>query len=260
MTNDFDVAASNYDDTFTFSKIGKAQRHVVYKNLEAVFKSKKPLNLLELNCGTGHDAEQFAKKGHHVLATDLSEEMIAVCKQKHPRINLDFRTLDIDQLDAQPFNHKFDVIFSNFGGLNCLSPDQLQQFFKNASKLLSKKGKLIIVVMPKECVWERIYFSLKNDYKKARRRHTSSFVLANVDGVAVKTWYYNPKDIIHLAHSQFTVNHLKPIGLTIPPSYLEKSILGSKFAIVIFSFFDAIFTSKRLAKYADHFLIELELK
>ena len=260
MTNSFDVASNTYDNTFTYSKVGMAQRQMVYKHLDVVFKTNKTLKILELNCGTGYDALQFAKKGHHVLATDISSRMISVCQNKNKLENLEFKTLDINAISQTDFSNKFDIIFSNFGGLNCLSPDEMDQFFKNASQLLSDKGKLILVIMPKHCIWEQLYFSLKKEFKKVKRRQTNHFVRANVDGVAVKTWYYNPDKIITLSHSGFKVNTIKPIGLTVPPSYLEHSILGSKFCLSIFSVLDTIFTYKRLSKYADHYLMELELK
>jgi SAM-dependent methyltransferase len=260
MTNSFDVASTTYDNTFTYSKIGLAQRQRVYNYLDAIFKTNKTLNILELNCGTGFDAIQFAKKGHNVLATDISKGMINVANRKNNLENLEFNPLDTNLLGQTDFQKKFDIIFSNFGGLNCLSSAEMLQFFKNVLPLLSEKGKLILVIMPKHCLWERIYFSLKKEFKKAKRRQTNGFIEANVDGVNVKTWYYNPHDITNLSHSAFKVNTIKPIGLTIPPSYLEHSFLGSKFCLSIFRVLDSIFTHKRFAKYADHFLMELELK
>ncbi|PSG90612.1 class I SAM-dependent methyltransferase [Aurantibacter aestuarii] len=260
MTNSFDVASNTYDITFTYSKVGMAQRQIVYKHLDVVFKTNKTLKILELNCGTGYDALQFAKKGHHVLATDISSRMISVCQNKNKLKNLEFKTLDINAISQTDFSNKFDIIFSNFGGLNCLSSAEIHQFFKNASQLLSDKGKLILVIMPKLCIWERLYFSLKNEFKKAKRRQTNDFIQANVNGVKVKTWYYNPQDLIALSHSTYNINTLKPIGLTVPPSYLEQSFLSSKFCLSLFKFLDSIFTHKRFATYADHFLMELELK
>lgn len=260
MTNDFDVAAKGYDQLFTFSKIGIAQRELVYRNLDTILKTRKKLNVLELNCGTGFDAINFSKKGHQVLATDISEGMISVAKSKNKLDNLEFKALDINLISEVSFKNKFDIIYSNFGGLNCLSPIQLEVFLKNASQLLTKNGKLFLVIMPKHCLWEQAYFNLKGDFKKAKRRLTNQFVYANVDDISVKTWYYNPKDIISLTKNDFNINNIKPIGLSIPPSYLETSVLTKKIPLSIFKKIDAILTQRTFAKYADHFLIELQLK
>ncbi|MBL7559386.1 class I SAM-dependent methyltransferase [Olleya sp. YSTF-M6] len=260
MINNFDVAAKTYDFDFTLSKIGQAQRNVVYRNLSAVFKPKKALNILELNCGTGFDALNFAKSGHIVTATDISKQMIAVAQSKKNEHNVKFATQDITRITTASFKTKFDYIFSNFGGFNCLTTSQIETFFKTSAKLLKPKSKITLVIMPKYCIWEFLYFGLKFQLKKAKRRQTKSYAIANVNGTEVKTWYYNPKQIEALAQKQFKINTVKPVGLSIPPSYLEHSIASKPFLLSIFKALDAIFTASFLSKFADHYLIELELK
>ncbi|WP_044400310.1 bifunctional 2-polyprenyl-6-hydroxyphenol methylase/3-demethylubiquinol 3-O-methyltransferase UbiG [Lacinutrix sp. Hel_I_90] len=257
MKADFDIASRAYDTVFTFSNIGKAQRNRVFKYINPFLKQGKKLSILELNCGTGADAIQFGQLGHSVIATDISDGMITTATAKpHPE-NVSFQLQDINTLTATTFNKTFDLIFSNFGGLNCLSQQQLQSFLKESSLLLKPKGKLILVIMPKNCLWEYLYFSLKRNFKKAKRRNTTKSVLANVEGIHVETWYYNPKDIISLTSDLYTLEKLKPIGLTIPPSYFEKSILAKKPLLSLFKSIDNRVTGKFWAKYADHFLIEL---
>ena len=41
MHSDFDVAAPQYDDIFTYSNIGKAQRKLVFKHINPIIKSRK---------------------------------------------------------------------------------------------------------------------------------------------------------------------------------------------------------------------------
>jgi ubiquinone/menaquinone biosynthesis C-methylase UbiE len=81
---DFDIASINYDNTFTFSNIGKAQRNRVFKYLNPLIKKRKKLSILELNCGTGTDAITFGNLGHNVIATDISQEMINTAALKKP--------------------------------------------------------------------------------------------------------------------------------------------------------------------------------
>ncbi len=260
MHSDFDLAAPQYDTIFTYSNIGKAQRKLVFKHIKPILQQGKKLSILELNCGTGADAITFAKMHHDVIATDISEGMIAVAKaKKHPK-NVAFKVQDINTISTKTFIKKFDVIFSNFGGLNCLSKEQLQAFLEKTTDLLLPNGKLILVVMPKQCLWERFYFTLKGDRAKAKRRNTNESVVANVDGVGVETWYYNPRDISAIADVNFTTTKVKPIGVTIPPSYLEKSFVAKFPMLPIFKGLDSIITASSLAKYADHFLIVLEKK
>ncbi|WP_046756391.1 class I SAM-dependent methyltransferase [Kordia jejudonensis] len=260
MHSDFDIAAPQYDDIFTYSNIGKAQRKLVFRHINSIIKQGKNLSILELNCGTGADAIEFAKLNHDVIATDISSGMIEVAKAKPHSKNLQFKVQDITTITKDTFAKKFDFIFSDFGGINCLSQAQLKTFFQTAADLLQPNGKLAIVLMPKNCLWERLYFTLKGDKTKATRRNTTESVVANVDGVGVETWYYNPKDIAALATDFFITTKVKPIGVTIPPSYLEQSFLAKFPMLPIFKGFDSILTASSLAKYADHFLIILEKK
>lgn len=258
MHSDFDIAAPQYDTIFTYSNIGKAQRKLVFKYINPIIKQDKKLSILELNCGTGADAIAFAKLGHDVIATDISSGMIEVAKAKEHPANLKFKVQDINTITEDTFRKKFDFIFSDFGGINCLSKEQLQAFFGKTTEMLLPNGKIAIVLMPKNCLWERLYFTLKGDKTKATRRNTDESIVANVDGVGVKTWYYNPKDISALANDFYTIRLVKPIGVTIPPSYLEQSFVGKAPMLNIFKGLDSVLTASFLAKYADHFLIILE--
>ncbi|PQJ79343.1 class I SAM-dependent DNA methyltransferase [Polaribacter porphyrae] len=257
MQNDFDIAAINYDAVFTNSTIGKAQRNQVYKHLQNTLNSKSNQHILELNCGTGEDANYFNNLGHIVTATDISKKMIEVSKQKNKNSDIEFKQLNIKEVNQLKNKKKFDIIFSNFGGFNCLSKEEIASFFSSAKKILNQKGKIALVIMPKNTVWERIYFSLKGDYKKAKRRNTNNSIRANVDGINVKTWYFNPKEIKTIADG-FSVKKIKSIGLFVPPSYLQSSFFGKKVIVSFLNKLDFIFGFSFLAKYADHYYIELQ--
>lgn len=257
-SQDFDIHAKNYDTLFTNSSIGRAQRKRVYLFLSEMLASKSSLSVLELNCGTGEDAAYLSKKGHRVLATDISEEMIAQSKKKHPKIN--FKTLDIRSITSETFDDRFDIIFSNFGGFNCLSREELAAFLRVSKHLLNPKGKIILVIMPKNTAWERMYFLAKGSFKKAFRRKSTSAVQANVEGVHVPTWYYNPKDIVTLATDTLDLLTIKPIGITIPPSYLEPFFLKRQKMLDGLAKMESWFRSPFWAKYADHYFIAFQKK
>jgi ubiquinone/menaquinone biosynthesis C-methylase UbiE len=257
MQNDFDIAAISYDENFTKTTIGKAQRMQVYQHLNPSIKTEEKLNILELNCGTGEDANYLSNLNLKITATDISNKMIAIASEKFKNKDIHFHQLDINKLDKHPFKENFDIIFSNFGGFNCLSKNEIKTFFSSAKKILTKQGKIILVIMPKNTIWEKIYFSLKSDFKKATRRNTSNFIEANVDGIRVKTWYFNPKEIAEIAND-FSINKIKPIGLFVPPSYLQSTFLGKKWMISFLNKLDTLFGFYFLAKYADHYYIELQ--
>ncbi|MDH7448059.1 class I SAM-dependent methyltransferase [Aquimarina sp. 2201CG14-23] len=260
MSESFDIAAIAYDTTFTSSHIGKLQRDLVHQYVKKVLPVDQKLHILEINCGTGHDAIWLASQGHRVIATDISSEMISVAKtkQRSDHKDLEFRQLDINKLETFDTEHSFDLIFSDFGGLNCLSNSQLQTFFTSAEKKLKPNGKVVAVIMPKHCVIETFYFILKGKIKKAFRRNTNHAVVANVDGTPVNTWYYNPKNILKVSAKLYKVMNIKPIGFCIPPSYLEPFLKNNIGFLKVLSNLDAFFRRfSFLSKYSDHYVISL---
>ena len=254
MKADFDHAAKNYDNHFTNSEIGKKQRALVYEKLQKQLKDTN--KILEINCGTGEDAIWLAKQNFNVTATDISKNMIDVAQSKSKVKNLTFKILDINTLSEVTEN--FDMLFSNFGGLNCLTKKELALFFNSAAKKLTENGKMSLVIMPKNTIWEQLYFLLKLDFKAAFRRK-KEVVFANVNGEKVATYYYNPKDIVTLSETNFEFLEVKPIGFFIPPSYLEPFFKNKKTVLNGLTFLENTIKNRSfLSKYADHYIITLQ--
>lgn len=258
MKASFDAEAIHYDTNFTLTHIGKAQRNMVYYHIKKYI--NKPLNILEINCGTGEDAIWLAKQNHKVTATDISENMIARAKSKSNCKNLTFLPIDCLTIHQNFGKNSFDFLFSNFGGLNCLTQKELSQFFENIASILQPKSKLALVIMPKNTLWEQGYFILKGKFSEAFRRKKEK-AIAVVSNETISTYYYNPKDIVHLAKHNFKCIENKPIGFFIPPSYLEPFVKKNQLAFRILKKLDNwIKNLSFLSKYSDHYVIVLEKK
>lgn len=256
MNASFDKAALNYDETFTTTEIGKMQRNLVYKQLSKQTISVK--NILEINCGTGEDAIWLAQQNFNVIATDISPKMIEIARSKGSFDNLKFLRIDIKTIHSSLDTQTFDLVFSNFGGLNCLSKPELKKFFQDANLILSEKGKIVMVIMPKNTLWEQAYFLAKAQFSEVFRRK-KEFVLAHVDGEKVPTYYYNPKDIVNLAKNDFELIAQKPIGFFVPPSYLEPFFKNKKGLLRFLNSLEKIILNwSFLSKYADHYIIILQ--
>ncbi len=260
MPSDFDHIAKTYDKNFSYSLLGIIQRKLVYDELIEL-----PCNqqILEINCGTGEDAIWLDKQGHNILATDISQEMIKVANKKKAiqnSNNISFELLELRQLNTFQVNRKMDLILSNFGGLNCISKNELKIFFKAATSILTKDGRIVLVVMPKHCLWESFYFLIKGKRKMIFRRHNSESVTVNVEGKKINTWYFDPKEIKEIA-MDFTVEKIKPIGFFVPPSYLNPFFKKHIKILRILENLEKMFgRCSFLAKYSDHYLIELKQK
>ena len=103
----FDAAADTYDETFVNTNVGKLQRARVWNYLDSILPDK-PLHILELNCGTGKDAVWFADKGHNVTATDISDKMLEIAKNKASLSNnsSNIRFVKVDQKQFRSFLKK----------------------------------------------------------------------------------------------------------------------------------------------------------
>ncbi|RQW05853.1 class I SAM-dependent methyltransferase [candidate division KSB1 bacterium] len=63
--------------------------------------------ILDLGCGTGHYAAQFAKEGFQTIGIDLDANMIAYATAHYPKAT--FFTMNM--LDVRSLNQRFDFIF-----------------------------------------------------------------------------------------------------------------------------------------------------
>ena len=260
----FDHIAESYDREFTYSHIGMLQRRRVWNYLEAQLPTDHPFQVLELNCGTGEDAAWMARHGHFVLATDASAMMVHATTKKAKRLRMSHmvasRQMAIEELGQQRFAHKFDLVFSNFGGLNCVDKAELNHLSNSVAKLLRPNGRFIAVVMSNNCIWETSYFAAKFSPKKAFRRKRQE-VSVNLDGRLMNTYYFSPKSITSCFEKRFEVRAIRPVGLFVPPSYLEPFFKKRLKLLSGLNFLDSKtrqwgFT----AGMADHFLIDLRLK
>ena len=178
--------------------------------------------ILELNSGTGLDAEFFAQKGFTVHCTDISDGMIEQMKKKFSSgefsNKISFQQCSFTELNKIG-DQKFDFVFSNFGGLNCI-PD-LREVAKFFPALLNKNGRVCLVVLPPVCPWEIIQL-LRGKIKFAFRRFNKNGALANVEGVKFKTYYFSAKDVFKALGNDFTLLKLESLAVFTPIPQMEK--------------------------------------
>ena len=251
----FDSYAKDYDADFNFSPIGKMQRERVYHFLTPHLKPN--LNVLEINCGTGEDAKHLSKLGHNVDASDISKEMIKVCKEKQIN-NVNFDTCDARNLLTKYKANSYDLIFSNFGGLNCLSAKELESFISDASILLKKKGLLACVVMGRKCRWENFFFRIKKD-ARLNRRKTLTGLKTQINEAIFNTYYYSPEEFAQLSETNFTLVKHKPVGYFVPPSFFNSFYKNKLWLLYLLNVFEKLFAQFSFqSDAADHYLIILQ--
>lgn len=260
---DFDDIAQVYDSDFTYSEIGKKQRALAWEFFQQHYNDKVSgkTALLEMNCGTGEDALFFAKQGIFVTATDISREMLAVVEQKVQKADLQSHIFvqkwDLTQDFLLP--NQYHVAFSNFGGWNCLTSENIENLGLKLSALLLPKGKLFVVVMPHFCIWESIYFLYRRKWKEIFRRSNKNAISAKLENVFVNTYYYSPSEIQKLLSPHFRMIDYQAIGICLPPSYLEKFFQKKPILLSFLDKIERILHKFRFSAFAsDHFVMVLE--
>jgi SAM-dependent methyltransferase len=178
--------------------------------------------LLEINCGTGNDALFLARKGMHVLATDISPAMLDEVQKKTAQLqegsgSIETRLLPFDRL-GELRGGRFDGVYSNLGGLNCT--DRLDSLAGDLGGLVRPGGVFIATVMPPFCLGETAAFLAKLHVRKAFRRLARGGTLADLHGGHVRTYYHSP-GAFRKAFSRY-FDHVKTLGLVIlmpPPNF-----------------------------------------
>ncbi|MDD8048779.1 MAG: class I SAM-dependent methyltransferase [Thomasclavelia sp.] len=102
--------------------------------------------VLEIGCGTGETAIRLAKNGKKVYATDLSQDMIDVCRLKAMNENVELMLARIDMTDFQ-INQEVDLVLCLCDSLNyVLNKKAVKQTFKNVFDALKHNGTFIFDV------------------------------------------------------------------------------------------------------------------
>ena len=283
----FDAVAGDYDAAFTRTVVGLLLRGRVWALLNLYTAKSTRTTALELNCGTGEDAVWLARQGWQVLATDVSPEMVSAARQKainagvEDRVRVEVCAMEeIGRINSTPdgrgdatSNVAFGttsplpsgegsgvrLIFSDFGGLNCLPPESLQKLSLDLQGLISKNSCFIAVVMSRFCWWESFYFLLKGQVGKAFRRFGKKALAAPLDAsTAVETWYYSPAEFRrHFPGWQAT--GIRPVGFWLPPSYLNPFFEKHPRFLRALNYLENHFTPAWLSPMADHFIICLKI-
>jgi ubiquinone/menaquinone biosynthesis C-methylase UbiE len=260
----FDAAAASYDAEFSFSQTGMLQRKRVHYFLQNRVAALTGKQILELNCGTGEDAIWMAATGCRVTATDLSANMIDMVQKKaaaQPQLTIKAMQCGFDEVAAKLSGNQFDFVLSNFGGLNCISNDALEKFSVQLHNITKAGSTVALVIMSNKCWWEKWYFWLKGQKQAMYRRQQAAPLAVQVHGSKQLVWYYHPAEVEKACSKAFIKLYTRPVGLFLPPSYMEGYFKKKKGLLMLLYGLEKIFGNfSFLSAYADHYLIVLKRK
>ena len=132
MAYDFDKIARDYD----------RMNHLMTAGLDRRWRKSAVQGLhgkvLDVACGTGDMAVELLRQGCSVTGVDLSEEMMAIAKQKAPQA--EYSLADVEHL---PFEDAtFDAVTCAFGVRNFV---HLEQGIKEMLRVLKPGGRMAIL-------------------------------------------------------------------------------------------------------------------
>lgn len=254
----FERIAPRYDDLFTRTAIGCAQRKQVWSRLLHAF--PMGYRVLELNCGTGEDAGFLAMRGCQVVACDASPTMIQIAKQRANQESwgaaVEFQCLANEELSGLSVRGPFDGAFSNFSGLNCFV--DLSPVAHNLGTLVKPGGSLLLCVWSRVCVIEIVWYLLHGQAAKAVRR-LSGKSSATVGETKISVFYPTVRRLRRVFSPWFRLVSRRAVGLFVPPSYMERSIGSHPNLIGHLEHLDMLFAHCPILRSAgDHVLLEFE--
>lgn len=218
----FDGIADSYDTEFTYTRIGQAQRALVW---EAFWDAFAPGDrVLDLGCGTGVDACFLAGRGLKVLGVDCSSEMIRVAKRRVSscgrQSSIELNVLAIEQLERLQDRAPFDGLISNFGALNCV--EDLRGVAGNLARLLRPGATAFLCFLGPNCAWEMFWHLAQGNLEKSFRRWRKAASIARLaDGASLQVRYPSVRSLSDTFAPYFSLKSWRGIGVVIPPSYVE---------------------------------------
>lgn len=144
VLNFYDSLASRYHLIFDdWDRAIDRQAKVLDHLLKACF-SDRPLRILDCACGIGTQAIGFAKCGHKVTASDLSEAAVARARQEAATrgIEIAFVVSDMTSL-AEITDANFDVVAAMDNALPHFSSEELRRVLRAAGSKLAQNGRFI---------------------------------------------------------------------------------------------------------------------
>jgi len=176
--------------------------------------------ILEINAGTGTDAIYLAQHGFFVHATDIAPGMLDRLRIKVNHLGLQDR-VSIQQCSFTELNRiefrKYDAVFSNLGGLNCI-PD-LRLVVRDLPRVLRPGGVVIWVLMPPICLWE-LALAFTGNFKVAFRR-LSPRAHAHLEGRHFPIYYFTPSQVIKTFEPGYVLMDIEGLSVFSPPAEIK---------------------------------------
>ena len=216
----FDSVAPDYDGPRGNNPLIQDMRAEMWRWLDREFSPGS--RLIDLGCGTGLDAVRMAHRGHSVVATDWSTEMVARTAARARAESVADRVaalaIGAHELERLEGTGTFDGAYSNLGPLNCVP--ELAAVSRACSRLLRPAGVLVFAVIGRVCPWEILHYARRGHWSRVKVRFVSNAVPVSLNKHTVWTRYYTPREFYRPFGRLFGLAHYRGLCVFVPPPYL----------------------------------------
>lgn len=223
LESEFDVVASDYDRHITENSVNMLLRERSLWLLGRTF--SRPSRLLEVGCGSGMETLPMLRKGHEIVAIDISSSMIEVVRRKAKSEGLaerltavKLRAGELGRLLADGYSGSFDGCYSTYGALNCeISLDNLPEVLHS---LLRHGGKFVAGIFNKYCMVEGLAYAMTLRPARALRRLRNPIEEGN-SRFCVDVYSYTPHEFSAIFSQYFMTERIFGVPVIFPPSDLD---------------------------------------
>lgn len=244
--------ADKYDDFIENNPNLLRMREKVYSHVTSLLPAGA--RILDLACGTGTDAFWYARHGYTVHGVDISDGMLERAAEKAKELGLEahvtFEHLSYTELGSLK-KDQFDCVFSNFGGLNCVS--DLRLVADQVRPLLKPNAYVVWALMPPFCLWESAML-LRGRVRLATRRYSGKSTV-HKEGLHYPVYYYTPTDVANAWGQDFELVSVRALSVITPPATNKEFALKRPALFRFLSKLDDALESRYPFKYWGDFTI-----
>lgn len=260
----YDGLAPTYDEEIGSNPIGRRMREVFRNSLrEAV----RPGSLVfEIGCGTGLDALWLARQGIEVVATDISQEMVARVVEKAKAEGLADRVRgrrlaarEIGRLHEEFGSQVFGGGYCHAGAIN-MEPE-LGVLPRQIRSLLKPGAPFVASVVNRISLFEVLFYPAVLRPRKAFRRLNGPIPIPisrrePFNRFVIPARFYTPRELIRAFGDGFTVEGLQGMQIFLPPSNLADEYNAVKPVFAPLEFLERRLSKRRpLNSWGHHFIV-----
>ncbi|MBI3578417.1 MAG: methyltransferase domain-containing protein [Ignavibacteriales bacterium] len=212
----FNAISKVFDVTFE-NEITRRLRSKIYYEVEQLL--PPGASILDINCGTGIDALHFAAQGYNTTGVDISEKMLKVAQRKVKTDNRPLCKFYQGSFEALPpdITGKYDMVFSNFGGLNCTN--NLGTVAEELARVVKPSGFFVGIIMPPFSLWETCAYFLRGKIQQAFRRLNPQTQATGFSDKTFTVYYHSPAKIALALAPYLRVEQIVGLNIISPPPH-----------------------------------------